>query len=61
MFRLRCHAKGENSADYSSSNKVLRFHGYSYLTVVRPNLLKFYSDLFAAAPAVSQVEYIANS
>jgi hypothetical protein len=41
MFRLGRHAKGEAGADYSCCNKVSRFHGYSYLTVVRPNLLNF--------------------
>src|SRR5690242_20632592 len=50
MFRLRRHAKGEASADYSCCNKVLRFHGYSYLTVVRLNLLKFCSLICRAAP-----------
>jgi hypothetical protein len=53
MFRLRRHAKGESSADYSCCNKVLRFHGYSYLTMVRPNLMKFYS-VNAAVPAVKR-------
>jgi hypothetical protein len=50
VFSLRRHAKGEAGADYSCCNKVLRFHGYSYLTVVRPNLLKFYSLMFRVVP-----------
>src|SRR6266550_1549086 len=50
VFRLCRHAKGEAGADYSCCNKVLRFHGYPYLTVVRPNLLKFYSLMFRVVP-----------
>ena len=42
VIALGRHAKGEANADYSCCNKVLRFRGYSCLTLVRRNLLKFY-------------------
>jgi hypothetical protein len=57
VFSLRRHAKGEAGADYSCCNKVLRFHGHSYLTVVRPNLLKFYSLMFRVVPILESTNH----